>query len=183
MCLRVTGVPEDAGILWALPTNGWSSAPAFKDGAPIEGGQAMTFTANGDTLNIKCRVATGDWNAVFEKRGADGLACTDTEKGAIAIGPAFENGGSTCVTASYNVPDSQVRLLVIDANGAEHVGQPRLTGGTKTFTQSTSAFDVAIDQIDRVILQSRPYNHIAEFKNITLDPAKKTRPEVNAIKP
>jgi hypothetical protein len=182
MCLRVAGAPEDAGIVWLLPANGWSSQPALKDGASIDGAQVMTFSSDQKAIDIRCRVAAGAWENVFENHGADNAACSSTEKGGFAISPASERGGKTWVSASYHVPDSQVRMVAIDKNGQEHSGNTDFSGGTKTFTMISVSFDIPIAELDRTVLQARPYDHTVEFKNVTLIRDVKTKPEINAKK-
>src|SRR5262249_46578594 len=129
------------------------------------------------------RIATGPWNAVAQADPHGGGAASQTEAGTVLFSPPFHHGdGSLWVTVAYDLNEGDTRVAAIDLNGDAHPMQGRSHSSAGKMHQVPGSSGVPADQAQRIEFQARPYDHTAEFKNVTLDPEKKTKVEVKAEK-
>jgi len=179
LCLRVSEIPADGAVVWTIPSRGWTSTPATKDGNPIDGAQAFVCAFGDDpAITMTCRIATGPWDTAIEQQPGDNFTCKETELGGVAMGPTYDANGAAHVTVSFSSTAAQGRVVAIDSTGAEHVGHAGLSGSTRSFTQMNVVFDLPSEQIDKLLLQLRPYDHVATFKNVSLVANQRTHVEV-----
>jgi hypothetical protein len=82
------------------------------------------------------------------------------------------------VTVTHNFVNVEPRVVAIDAGGAEHIGQARGSSAARNFAQLNVLFDVPLDQLKTLDFQTRVYDHIVDFRNITLDPKQHTNVEL-----
>jgi hypothetical protein len=163
-----------------MPSTSSSSEPAMKNGVPMDNTMVMTAdVGNRRTMDIRCKVAAGDWETI-QSTDPTSSTSNSNDKGSVAIAPAYEVPGGSGATVTHDFADVQARLIAVDVNGEEHVGTGRTTNATHKFTQMNVVFTIPLDQIKSLTFQTRPFDHVVDFKNCTLDPKVKTDVSVTA---
>ncbi|MBC8104946.1 MAG: sigma-70 family RNA polymerase sigma factor [Anaerolineae bacterium] len=183
MLFRVSGAPDDAGIVyWIQPKRDWSSEEAKLHGAPIEGAATITIpAADLAAFDITCMVATGAWESVLTCEQLDATTCGGGKHGGVIFSPTVNapnplagNQPGAMVTVSHDVSAYQSRVMGVDDNGVEHVARAGNSAMAGSVRQNLYHFDQPVENMRTISFQVRPYDHRATFANITLDPAKKT---------
>ena len=184
LCLRVRGVPEDAGVLWKLSTGGWSGQPAKRDGNELSQTQVLAIHGrDARALDVECHIASGPWDVETRIENVTGAGVQHGDHGAVAYSPAYDLDGSACMTITHDLVECQSRLVAIDTSGVEHPAHPRTSVAVPKFYQATVQFSVPLDQLAAVVVQARPYDKFAMFKGVSLDPANRTKVEIATTRP
>ncbi|MBC8108105.1 MAG: sigma-70 family RNA polymerase sigma factor, partial [Anaerolineae bacterium] len=139
------------------------------------------------SVDIDILVADGEWKTVVTAehtqvgRPAGGY---ETEVGGIAFTHVSENprnNAGSVVYVAHEVKDQQFTVIAIDSQGNEHgcddIYSDRLGG----FSTARYEFGLPPDQIKSFVAKVRPYSKRVVAKNVTLDPAKPMKPEIEVI--
>jgi hypothetical protein len=135
------------------------------------------------TLAFSVSVDHSPWTTIFSDDGQhdSGMSRSDFgRKQGATFSPSRNDGDGTSITIAYQIPDQAVRLIAVDKEGAIHTPISSSGGGVFGFNQRTFRFaNLLPNQIKRFDLQgqTRKFETI-EFRNVSLDPAKRTKVEI-----
>ncbi|MHC4345541.1 MAG: M56 family metallopeptidase, partial [Planctomycetota bacterium] len=139
-------------------------------------GMEITADPKKKELDFKVGVSSGLWRTDFEAIKPKtsktwGVSSSGNVKGTAAFGKPFEKDGKTWMTVSHSVDTKayNVGFVAVGKDGNEIKSYRRESGGGGGFVQITAGFDVALENVKKFRLQTRPYEW-AEFKNVSLEP-------------
>jgi hypothetical protein len=178
VCFHVDKMPEGSNAVWKTTANQWASNPAHRAGADVPG--LFVVSCNpGDKrmIDVTCRIASGEWVTLAECK-ATGTMCSPFDPGSVAFAPMYEQDGGTCASIAHDIQGHQVRVQAIDGDGVVHPPQIRVINSPGKLVQMNLFFPLPMDKIDKVEFQVRPYDHVAKFTGITLDPTEPSEVKV-----
>jgi hypothetical protein len=167
--VRLQGLPAGSpGITWEVrPSNGSASGTVRKNGRPLADVAAAAFVMPADqpTCTVRVGVAAGPWTT--EASGTGGSS-QSREKVSVAFGVARPVKDGVAITVSTNLVGPEIRLVAVDADGAEHSpGQLQSSGAGGVLYQMNAVFNLPPERVREYWLQSRPYEW-AEFPTVRL---------------
>jgi len=164
-----------------------SDADVAKTDGPLTGVTYVVAQPSelGETGDVKVRLATGPWKthtAWSESPGRFlGMAT-----GKVRFLEPYERDGRTKATVIHLIEDHDARVTVLDTNNVEHEPSSRggmsMRAGTSRMIDVSGEFDVLLDRLKAINLQTRPYTYV-EFKNISLHPKKQQNVKVITVEP
>jgi RNA polymerase sigma factor (sigma-70 family) len=154
--------PDDDRAFWLLP---------------------FAMASGSSTIDIDILLAEGEWKTVAtcEHQLGQPLRGFETEVGGIAFTHVTENPdgqGGSCLYVAHEVKDQQFTVLAVDAQGNERPCDNIYSDHIGGFRTVRYEYGLPTDQIKSFVAKVRPYTKRVVAKNVTLDPAKPTKPEI-----
>ncbi|HEY7090529.1 MAG TPA: RNA polymerase sigma factor [Tepidisphaeraceae bacterium] len=176
--------PEDAGaklhvpdFLGGVSSSGWSSNGRRE--------LISMFKADPGTksADVEVTVADGPWKALGSVKPRkppwqEISALSTPNLGGITFSPVFERNGQSVFYVTVENMEPQWRLAAIDLDGHPHEAMARNASGVGKLTTAEFIYDLPPQMIAALEVQIRPYRKHVVVKNITLDPAEPTKPEI-----
>ncbi|CAN5481592.1 hypothetical protein BH09PLA1_BH09PLA1_01890 [soil metagenome] len=132
-------------------------------------------------VDIELLIADGEWKTIVtaENRPGNSLGNHETEAGGVALTHITEGErGGSVVYLAHEVKSQQVDVVAIDPQGNERRTQNYYGGQVGGFNAIRCEFDLPPDQITALVVKVRPFNKRVTARNVTLDPAKPTKPVI-----
>ncbi len=197
IALRYESLPQGSSGGMDVEGGNWGGtipmwyADLQKAGKPIEGVTYVIASAQEmETTTVKVHLATGDWTTDSthprSSNGWNARAHGGQVIGSVICSVPYEREGKTYATVTYSALERNkcnVRLIALDVNNVEHSSD--YPGGLWTsagFAQITPDFNLPLEDVAAVNLQTRPYTWI-EFKNVSLRPGKSQKVEIVVTEP
>ena len=178
ICARFEQLPDGSSMRWKTNANVWVDRPARRSGTEVPGlFNLLVGCENKRTLDVTCKIASAEWVTLAECK-ARGTMCQPFDQGSVAFAPMYEQDGGTCLSVAHDIEGHEVRLQAIDGDGVAHPPQIRVINSPGKLVQLNVFFDLPMDKIEKVEVQTRPYDHVATFHGITLDPGEPSHVEV-----
>jgi len=157
---------------------------AQKAGQPVENVSWVNALPEkgAETTTLKVHVAMGAWET-FDTYPRTGRTWNATASGGIIFSAPYERAGRTHATVTHAIEGRDIRVTAFDVNNVEHVSD--YPGGLWTsagFSQIAPDFDVPLDDVAVINLQTRPYTWI-EFKNVSLVPGQSHEVQIVTTEP
>jgi hypothetical protein len=133
------------------------------------------------TVDIELRVADGEWTTIVTAEHVPNrpLGDHETEYGGVVFTHVDEaEGGGSCVYVAHNIVGPQFDVVATDAQGNEHRAFNINGGPVGNFTAVRFDYNIPPDQIAGMAVKVRPFNKKVTAKNVTLDPATPTKPQI-----
>jgi RNA polymerase sigma factor (sigma-70 family) len=182
--LRVTG-PAAGGYSVRVPagrTYGMTDLTPTDDEAYL----LIPFSAAPDkrAVDVELLLADGEWNTVgtreHEEPGAP-LEPLVTEHGGVAfthISETRDGHAMVYVAHEFKPEQGQFEVFAVDAQGAERRCVNVDGGRVGNFSAVQYVYDLAPEQITGLSVKVRPFNKKVTAKNVALDPAHPTKPQI-----
>ena len=179
--LRVNGLPPgaDPWLQWKFePSAGLAGGEAVNAGTgetmPDLRAVAVTLPASARKVNIRVGFGLQAWETVASHTGNGGSETTtfdhQGQPWSVSFLKAEEIGGATHVTAIHTIKEAEVRVVAVNADGAEHPGGRTESAGNGDFSHVTTVFDgLPLAQIKEFRFQARPYTWV-DFRDVSLNP-------------
>jgi hypothetical protein len=133
------------------------------------------------SVDFELTLADGEWQTLCEgkNRPGHGLGMFETPEGGVAMTHVMEhpNGGSM-VYIAHEPSQLGWRFCALDPNGQLRPCINIETNRAGKLITVLLQFDLPPDQITSVVAQTRPYNRKLTVKNIALDAAHSTKPQI-----
>jgi hypothetical protein len=167
--VRLARIPDGADHEWSIvEARGGAWGRAVRDGKPLPGLNEATvlLPADAGTCTVRFKVAAGPWKTIQTWGKNPGALANRFGPCYIFSAPIATQKGTT-LSVTHNIQDQPVRLVAIDADGAERPAEVRSGSGVKDFRQLVVEFDLPPGQIKEFRLQTRPYEEV-EIPRIAL---------------
>jgi hypothetical protein len=122
--------------------------------------------ADAATATVRFKVAAGPWKTI--QTWGKGAGAVGGVEASYIFGGAIPTDKGTTISVTHDIRDKAVRLIAIDGDGKELLGQIRSMVGVKDFQQIATEFDQPPDQIKEFRLQTRTYEEV-EIPRIALN--------------
>jgi hypothetical protein len=132
-------------------------------------------------VDIELLIADGEWKIVgtAQNEQGHGLGDFQTEYGSIALTHLMElPGRGSMLYVAHSVEGPQMEVFAVDAQGGEHRCTNMNTGDFDKFHTMRLEYDLPPDAVVSVNVKVRPFNRKVTAKDVTLDSAKPTKPQV-----
>ncbi len=130
-------------------------------------------------ITLEFGVAAGPWETIAQSDGKGELS-SSRELGGITFTQAYEITGVTKITVADDIIERDCRIVAVDKKGKIHTSNGSPTGSTSKIRQTTGQFpNLPLTEIKEFQFQTRPY-HWVTFKNIALEPDKKTTVQIES---
>jgi len=175
--IQVLG-PKDLVFAPSMGGSWWGSEGKDPQGREIKA-YAVDLNKGRTNIDITVRVAAGPWttHATYQHRTTS-AAGFNTQTGGVIFSAPYEKNGKTVIVVTDTLSDRDIRIVGIDDSGnrcpAERMGSIGVGGNVRS---STSTINIPLKNIKEFEFQTRPYD-VATFKNVSLEPGKKTNAEV-----
>lgn len=135
---------------------------------------AVTLPASARKVNIRVGFGLQAWETVASHAGSGGSETTtfdhQGQPWSVSFLKAEEIGGAAHVTVIHTVKEAEVRVVAVDADGAEHPGGRTESAGNGDFSHVAAVFDgLPLAQIKEFRFQARPYTWV-DFRDVSLNP-------------
>lgn len=153
------------------------------DGGPNEGYWLFPFKPEGgrNAVDLEIAIADGEWQTLCEgkNRPGHGVGVFETPEGGVAFTHLMEHpSGGSMIYVAHEPSQLAWRFCVTDVNGQLHSCTNIETNEAGKLRTVMLQFDVPVDQVASVLAQTRPYNRKLTAKNIALDAAHPTKPQI-----
>jgi len=141
---------------------------------------ALGRLEDGQEATIRYGIAAGAWTTVseFNLRRSSSLAQGKAGGGVIWPARPYEEDGKTVVVCVHTMVEKAARVVAMLADGQEVPPLGRSGGGVRGVQGNSYRFNVPIGQIERFEFQTRPFDQLAEFHNVSLAAGHKTDVQV-----
>ena len=181
--LRVSG-PAGGGYSVQIPgcqkLGVWDLTPSDDEAFLL-----VPFAAPKDkkTIDVDLLLADGEWKSLATSEHEPGrpLDPANTDMGGVAFTHISEtSNGHAMVYVAHDISydDGQFEVFAVDAQGNDHRCINVNASRVGSFNAVNYVYDLAPEQITALSVKVRPYNKKVTAKNVTLDPANPTKPEV-----
>jgi hypothetical protein len=195
MDFRTSEIPGSLLLDFAVET--WRSKSASASVASIEGAVASSSTSSTSEeegtihdhirfvsklrpnarATVTMNYAGSDWKTVSQTLGQN-TTSTGFGQAGVAWDQAFEERGGARIAASWDVANSEVRVIAIDREGREHVTFARGGGSGGNANLLVARFPgLALADVREFQFQARPYRQI-EFRNVSLHRGQQSHIEI-----
>ncbi|HVT91076.1 MAG TPA: sigma-70 family RNA polymerase sigma factor [Tepidisphaeraceae bacterium] len=166
--------PEGTGVRCELAnTDNWLMSTDDRPGDTI-----AAFVAKGDTVDLIVNIASEPWKTALVAKPGLSIVAVDGGKINAAFTPLFERDGKAIVYVSMAGQEGPWRLVCKDAGGQLFLGKLTNGVGGERLTAREFSFDAPATTITSIEIQTRLYNQKVTARNINLNPAKPSKPEI-----
>jgi RNA polymerase sigma factor (sigma-70 family) len=133
------------------------------------------------SVDMEIDIADGEWQTLCEgkNRPGHGMGLFDTPQGGVAFTHLMEHpSGGSMVYVAHEPSELAWRYCVVDANGQLRPCVNIETNQAGKLMTAMLQFDVPVDQVVSVVAQTRAFNRKLTIKNIALDGAHPTKPQI-----
>jgi hypothetical protein len=153
------------------------------DGGPNEAYWLIPFKPEPgrDSVDLELTVADGEWQTVCDVKNQPGqdLGSFETPQGGVALTRVMEHPrGGSMVYVVREVSEQGWRICAVEENGQLRPCININTHQVGKMVTTVVQFDLAPEQIASVVVQTRPFNRKLTVRQIALDPAHPTKPQI-----
>ena len=160
------------------------------DGGPNESYRLIPFKPEPgrNSVDLELTIADGDWQTLCDAKNRPGqsLGSFETPEGGVALTHLMEHPqGGAMIYVVREAGEQGWRICAADENGQLHPCVNINTRQVGKMVTALAQFDLTPEQVASVVVQTRPFNRKLTVRNVALDPAHPTKPQITVtdIKP
>ena len=180
------GLPKDTSLEYSFEPGAlelsWADQPRRQGKSLPDHNLAVALLPESATeVNLTLGVAAGDWKAMMTRTpqaGASGSFQLGAQTCRALFLDPVESSGEARVAVSYNkVPGWTVRVTAVDTSGKLHESFPHMASHDNVAVAEGRFTGLRLDEVKEFRFEARPYTYV-EFRNLSLEPGKRTQVEV-----
>ena len=177
---------EGVGLTWQIPksTSNSSSSTIKKSGKELKGIHSLAFTCpkNLSQIDIRLGLAYGAWQTRHNNHAdASGISTEGGEEGSVIWHRPNEKDDKTILVVAHSYSELNRRVVAIGKDNQLYTASSAGASVAGKLATIEVTFSIPLRKIREFQFQTRPYQW-TEFRNVSLQPSKKTDVQVE-VKP
>jgi hypothetical protein len=135
----------------------------------------FSFSSERIATDLRLAIADGSWQTIATNESPRESTSLPGQVGFDAIADS-ESGGTKVVVRHPPIRDP-FQLVVVDDGGRQHAPLSIAVQSMRQIT-TTCTFDVPADNVEKILLQTKPFTRVVEASEVSLERGRKTRPQL-----